>query len=221
MKISGRWNDNVSWKFHVEDKARMRDVIDGDINTLSGNGLEKLAEIKTEPKLLIDSGEGNPLNYIFLVKLREEFVRVSKKYKLSFLHRRIESSVWDKILALYRQDPAYFERIGGCISALIVSILNENLDINGDYIYIFKALFEWWETNDKRERFKHHYAYVFKYFIKSYENDKNFRYISNDLLLWIKLNSSNWQHHEKFEPQNWYGNSRRGVINNLIHGRQS
>ena len=225
MKISGRWNTDESYKFHVEDKNAIRAIIDGDPDC-EGVGLEKLAEIKTDPKILMDHGEGITLNYAFFEKMREEFNRITKKHKLSFLHRRIQDSFWDKLMSVFKQDSAYFERIGGVVECLFgifqqLEDIGVKIEPNGTYEYIFKSTRDWWDENDQRQRYKHHYRYMFNYFIKTYESDDKFRYVVNVMLIWMNANRRNWIYHERFDPSNWYGCGKRGAIDYMVHGRQS
>lgn len=187
----------------------MREIIGGD-------SIDRLAEIEIDKGLVELPPDDQVLNYAFFKMMRDEYNKVKPKYKPSFFEKRFDNKVWDIVQSLYANDSAYFQRIGGCMTVLV-----RNSDVfvklDDDYTDVLEDLKTWWNTEDMRERTRPWIAWVFDELIKRY-SEKTFVYhMVNHLLVWIRLNAKNWQFHEQFDPENWFGR-KSGSMTNALYG---
>lgn len=212
---SGRWNTKEGWNFHILNKDVMRAIIAGD-------PIDRLSEVDIPTDLVKLDSSDTVLNYPFFAAMRDEYEKVKKRakgqYKPSFLEKRFDSKVWDIFMSLYNNDSAYFQRIGGCMSVLCANRDVYNL-VTDDYTDVLEDLKTWWDTEDCRDRTRGWIAWVFDQIIERYKEKGYTYFIINHMLMWIKLNGQNWQCHEQFDPENWFGKSV-GVVTNALYGGQ-
>ena len=189
---------------------------------IAGDPLDRLSEVDIPTDLVKLDGSDTVLNYPFFAKMRVEYDTVKKRakgqYKPSFLEKRFDNKVWDIFMSLYNNDSAYFQRIGGCMSVLCANRDAYNL-VTDDYTDVLDDLKIWWDTNDYRDRTRGWIAWVFDQIIERYKEHGYTYYIVNHMLMWIKLNGQNWQFHEQFDPENWFGKNV-GVVTNALYGGQ-
>jgi len=123
-------------------------------------------------------------------------------------------------IALYRNDSAYFERIGGvgtyvCKNADKFKIIQD--DPWGDYSAYLVGIYKWWKQNDKRKRTKAWIAWMFIHIIKKYQDNQFYRHSINWAFIFIHLNHMRWEDDELFSPDRWFPASR-GKFANALYG---
>jgi len=216
MKIGGLWNDDVSWNFHITAKNKFRQVIAEDPEC-HGSSLKLLREIVFDPRLIYEDSDTLVLNEMFLRKLREDYLAAYMSYEPGLIEKQITENMVNFVLALYRNDTAYFERIGGVISFIAKNHERFN-DINGDYYNELIRIRDWWDANDYRERTRPWIRWVFNLVINKYKRNKFYRKSVNHALYWIHLNAALWKHNPNYHPDYWFGKKKGRQVMELYGG---
>jgi hypothetical protein len=123
------------------------------------------------------------------------------------------------IIAVYRNDSAYFERIGGMVSFLVANVdkLKKVKNVDQEHSAILEGLHRWWKANDKRVRSKPWIDGAFKIAIKKYKTDMFWRRSINMCFIFITNNAKHWKDDETFNPDNWFP-KKRGKFCNAMFG---
>jgi len=217
MKISNRWfeGNGDAWTFHIENKNVWRRLID-----MATPDLESLLALKFKRDWLNDDGEGHPPNFELLSRMKDAYFEWIEEEKIVIpeMESKVIDKVWNFGLGIYRQDSAYFERIGGILSVLIY---NEEAWVGKDKhsrVKLLEKMRKWFKENDKRKRTINWMLWFFDYFIKKYKTDEFYEKSINMLVDWLLAHKAEWVNVPMYDPKNWYPASR-GVINNAVHGR--
>lgn len=135
------------------------------------------------------------------------------------------------VIALYRLDSAYFERIGGILTFILIHHKEWVGKNKADRVKFLKILRNWWNEKDMRERYKDLFRNFFDYVIDCYEK-REFYTKSIDFLMdwhiahgvgkpgeenkdvWLVPNDQNGL--QIFDPANWYPRGK-GQVNYLLH----
>jgi len=219
MKISNRWyeGNGDAWTFHIENKNVWRRLID-----MAKPDLESLIALKFKRDWLNDDGEGHPPNFEFLLKAKDAYFQwiEDEKIVIPDVESKVIDKVWNSGLGIYRQDSAYFERMGGVISVLI---FNEAAWVGKgklDRVKLLEKTRGWFKENDKRKRTINWMLWFFDYFIKKYKTNEFYEKSINFLVDYLIEHKAEWTLVPSYTPTTWYP-AGRGNLNYLVHGRDS
>lgn len=223
MKFTdGKWNTKESFTFHITAKDQLRSVIESDEDRV-----EELVSLPINPALAIcEAGDGGMVKgEDFLVAMFNNWKQMAPKYLEGYDKSKAESvrTITEKgfqmLIAVYRNDSAYFERIGGMIAFLASNSdkLAKIKNVDQEHSIIIEGLHRWWKSNDKRLRSKLWIDRAFKILIKKYKTDTFYRRSINMCLIFIANNADKWQDDETFHPDNWFP-KRRGKFCNAMFG---
>jgi len=221
VKIPNRWFDGATgdgWNFHGKDKTLIRDFF-----ALEGkpSAFKVLKMLTLKKEWLKDDGEGNPENFLLLMKLKDDyFAEVkSRKIRVPMLENMVLEKAWDFLLTLYRQDSAYFERIGGVITYIITNEKLWTKDVEARRAFI-RGIKAWWKVNDMRPRARDIIEYIFDYIIRKYETEPFYTRSIDFVIDWIIAHKAEWVMHQFYSPDWWYPKGK-GQVNWMIHGGSS
>jgi hypothetical protein len=220
MKISNRWfeGNGDAWTFHIENKNIWRRLID-----MSKPDLGMLLDLKFKREWLTDEGEGNPPNMELLLKCKDDYFQWLEDEKIAVpeMENKVLDKAWNFGLSLYRQDSAYFERIGGVISVLCIGPNAEKWvgKTRTERIQRLGKVRTWFKENDKRKRTINWMMWFFDYFIKKYKTDEFYEHSINFLIDWFIAHNGEWAIVPVYNPALWYP-AGRGSLNYLVHGRE-
>ena len=216
MKLSNRWfeGDGSAWQFHIEDKNIWRRLID-----MAKPDISTLIDLKIKPEWMQNDGEGNPPNYDYLVELKDEYFQwiETDNIKVPAAEDKVLAKVANFILTLYRQDSAYFERIGGIVTVLITSRDKWIGKSRIERAQTLESLRKWFKENDHRKRTINWMLWFFDYFIKKYKTDEFYEKSINMLIDYVVENHEQWKIVDVYNPARWYPRGR-GQINAQIFG---
>lgn len=216
MKISNRWfESDDAWDFHIANKNIWRRIIDG-------ASIETLIDLKLKREWLTDEGEGHPPNYLLIEKAVSDYFAFleSEKIKVPEPENRLIDKVAGFVKGIYRQDSAYFERIGGVITVLIVAEPQWVGKTRTERLKVLEKTEKWFVENDKRKRTINWMKFFFDYAIKKYKTNEFYEKSINFFVDWFIANKNEWVIVGVYDPKMWYP-AGRGQINAKIHGNES
>lgn len=215
-RVNNKWEDEQSWKFHIDYKKIMRGIIESDDDA----DLLKLEQIEFSDDLLSPSnpGEGDPPNMAFMRRMWAESFAYAQQIGIPILLRPVFERGGKWVLALYRQDSAYCERIGG-----IIQYVNYNEKAwkkcknKKQRVAFLKDVRDWWNENDTRDRTRGWIMKMFNKLIKWYEKDEFWERLINFIINWCVAHQNEFEPHQMYDPKMWFPRGRGG-INVMIHG---
>ncbi len=243
-RIPNRWYDGSEgdgYVFHIKDKDLIRTVIADPQPISIRQKLALLNDIvirkawmeKTQP------GEVDPDNYGLLVRLKEDYLKwlADNKIKVpTFIGVNFEDKL-DWILTLFRQDSAYFERMGGIITFMLINsepryqcvkegILDSEMQVTRnvwtnnkkDRLEGLQMTRKWWSDWDLRDRTKVMIGTIFDYLIYEYQHVEFFTRSIDFMIDWMLEHKKEWKVVTMYDPRQWYARGK-GQINYLVHGR--
>jgi hypothetical protein len=221
MKIPNRWFDGDEgdgWNFHGKDKTIIRDFFSmGD----KPSAFKVLKMLTLKKEWLKDDGEGSPENFDLLMKMREDYFAEIKagRIKVPVLESTVIGKAWDFPLTLYRQDSAYFERMGGVCTYIISNneLWTDDKDARLKFIIGIKT---WWKVNDMRPRARDLIEYIFDYMIDKYQKKPFYQQSLDFVITWLITHKDEWKFHQFYDPQMWYPRGK-GQVNWMIHAGDS
>lgn len=222
--LDGRWATDIAFKFHILTKDKLRAFIECD-----GKDESLLDELPFDERLAqCEAGDnGFVPNEEFLYAMIQNYSKVVNTYfDVSYDQRRkdIELKRIDKVIkfgiAVYRNDVAYFERIGGIISFIVHNAdkFKKIKNIDQEYSALIENVHTWWKVNDKRKRTKFWIDWVFKYAIRKYKTDMFYRRSINMMLIFAANNADKWKGDEQYDPNNWFPKKRGKFCNAIYNG---
>lgn len=213
-RVSNKWENEVSWNYHITSKNIMREVIESD----DDKDLERLNEINFDENLNCDGGEGDPPNMDYIRKGWAEYYAYAEKKGIPLLTRPWLKRAGDWIVSLYRQDSAYAERIGGIINYVIFNEKAWKKCRNKKQRLEFLTdTRDWWNENDARDRTRGWIMKMWNRVLRWYEKDEFWEQSVNFLINWALDHKSKWQPHQMYDPKVWFP-AGRGSVNNAVHG---
>jgi len=229
MKFSdGKWVEKEAFLFHITTKDKIRGIIEGDVDK-TGGLLDELSELPVNEKWAIcEPGDGG---YVkgedFLMAMLNNWRGMSAKYLTGVYNDKAKDEKAIKnvenaalmAIAVYRNDSAYFERLGGMVSFLVSNVdkLRKVKTVDQEHSAILEGLYRWWKVNDKRLRSKVWIDGAFRIAIKRYKTDMFVRRTINMCLIFIANNADHWKDDETFNPNNWFP-KKRGKFCNAMFG---
>jgi hypothetical protein len=146
----------------------------------------------------------------------EKFRKSHKHYekKLSMKERIALNQCGKFMLSLYKQDSAYYERIGGHVC---IFIANEEL-WKKDHVKALNFYYDWWLQNDIRGYSKKWINSAWVTLIELYQ-EKEFVRMSVDWIMeYLHAHKDEWKMDPEFHPDRWYPKGK-GQITYLVSGR--
>ena len=215
MQISNRPHNPDGWKFHNEQKNICRKALEKEKLTLSD-----LAALSIDTKFWKpEKGDPDKPNYQFLIKMEGDYQRYRKtikhfEKKLTIKERIALAQAGKFLLSLYKQDSAYYERIGGHITLFISNEDNWKKDKLTSLI----SYYNWWNQNDIRGYSKKWINNAWVTLIELYQT-KDFVRLSVDWLMeYLFTHKKDWVTDQEFHPDRWYPKGK-GQITYLVSGR--
>ncbi len=219
MKLSNKYydgKDGDSYNFHIKDKDLIRQVL-VDPKPMT---IRLLHQLVLKKSWIEDQGEGSPEGFDYLKAMfpaYEGWLK-EKHIKIPTVERLIYKKAWCFVLALFRQDSAYYERIGG-----MVTFIGYHSDKWGttkaEHLVFLKLMKEWWNIKDRRDRTKWMIAAIFDYLIKKYERTLFYAQSIDFCIEYLIKHKDEWKINGVYDPANWYPVGK-GQINYLVHGRK-
>jgi len=223
---NGLWNTAESFLFHITVKNQLREIIEGDPDHV-GSLIDKLSDLPVNERLAMsepgDGGHVKGEDFLFAMLnnykdnldkyLEEKDPEKREKVKKGAIN------VGNMGMAVYRNDSAYFERLGGMVTFLVNNVdkLKKIKNVDQEHSAILEGLYRWWKVNDKRLRSKLWIEGAFLIAIKKYKTDLFYRRSMNMCLIFIANNAQHWKDDEAFNPNNWFP-KRRGKFCNAMFG---
>jgi hypothetical protein len=134
--------------------------------------------------------------------------------KLSIKERIAINQAVKFLLALYKQDSAYYERIGGHVTLFISNEENWKKDKIASLI----SYYNWWNINDVRGYSKKWINSAWVTLIELYQT-KEFVKLSVDWIMeYLFAHKEEWVTDGEFDPKRWYPRGK-GQITYLVSGR--
>lgn len=228
MKISGTWAPQVingvmnylPHIFHIQDKNVLREMIDKDPSA-TGSTLLFFLRLKFDRRLArtTEKDEQPVPNEEFFIRFLDEYDKVYKSFKPGMVEKQIKNIATDFFIALDRVDLAYYERIGGIVTYLIVNHKDKFADVNANHINALIDVYEWWQEVDYRKRTRNWIDWGFRLAINKYKTNVFWFKSINYFLLWINKNGHMWMIDDRYNPDKWFGYGR-GLECNLLHGEE-
>ena len=212
MRIGSTWETPMGFEFHIEAKNRIREMMAQDPDAC-GSALTVLKLITFNKKLTIKEKNDEPVpNEEFIAHLIQDYKKVYKKFKPGIIEKTLISTVGalEYGEAINRNDIAYTERIGGCVTRMTGRATHKEIgaDPNGDYLDELKKMHIWWNTNDKRERTRPWIDWVFRFLINKYQTDNFYKQSINFFFHWVYKHREEWEVIHLYNPEYWFGNGR-------------
>jgi hypothetical protein len=215
VQISNRPHNPDGWEFHIQQKQICREALSKEKLTLSD-----LAAISIDAKFWkVDKGDPDKPNYQFLLKMNSEYEKFRKAHKhyekkLSMKERIALNQCGKMLLALYKQDSAYYERIGGHVC---VFLSNEE-QWRKDKLTTLISFYNWWNTNDIRGYSKKWINNAWVTLIELYQEKEFIRMSVDWLMEYLYAHREEWVMDPEFHPDKWYPKGK-GQITYLVSGR--
>lgn len=227
MKFTdGCWNTAESFLFHITTKDQIRQILDDDPDK-TGALLDKLADLPVDEKwATCEPGDGGFVKgEDFLMGMFKNFKDTADVYlKDTDVDKRDNRKAGvikagNMAIAVYRNDSAYFERIGGMMSFLVANVdkLKKIKNVDQEHSAILEGLHRWWKVNDKRLRSKLWIDGAFRIALKKYKTDLFYRRVINMCFIFIANNAEHWKDDDTFNPDNWFP-KKRGKFCNAMFG---
>lgn len=208
-RVNNKWINREAWTFHITNKNLLKQII----SSGKDKDLEQLTGLQIDDKWLINEGEGDPPNMDWIRRMDEAW---RKEFEG-------EIPIWlsfgeKKVIALFRQDSAYSERIGGIINWII---FNEkywrSCQTKKDRVKFIEDIRDWWNEADRRERSREWILTMWNRLIKWYQKKPFWEKTINFLIEYTLEHKDEWQPNQIYDPKTWFPRGR-GQMNDLVHG---
>jgi len=214
MKLSNRWfTGGDEWAFHIEDKNIWRRLID-----MKTPDLLTLLNLKLKREWTTNDGEGNPPNFEFMEKMFDAYLVALEESGIEVPD--IENKILEKVIGftktLFRQDSAYYERIGGTFTVLISNPDKWVGKTQAERVKTLESVRKWFKENDKRARTINWMLWFFNYGILKYKSNKFYRWTLDWFVAYGIEHAEEWQIVAVYNPKNWYPHGR-GQLNDRVH----
>jgi len=216
MKINNKWIDETAWTFHIDDKNLIRDAIADD----SCKKLKILSGLVVKPEWMKCDGEVEPPNVQFMRDLRAAYLEWVKTQEVPAFESAFLEKAIDFIVTLFKQDSAYFERIGGIVTFFIYNRFRWVDKSKEERLQLLKEAKMWWSMEDERERTKTWINNIWNCVIRGYENREFWTKSIDFTIDYFIENNGKWVIVEMYDPKKWFPRGR-GQVNNLIHGGEA
>jgi hypothetical protein len=215
MSIGWKWNTPDGWMFHKKDKLEFWRVL-GE-KRFSLEMAAKLLEVK-ESWIERKEGDVCPPNFFLLKSIIDRYLESCADFKPPLLYRLAVHKIGIMVLALYLEDTAYMERLGGMLQHILDRTEQWDQAGPGCRAAQLEELRDWWHTEEWRQRYKEQITFLFNWIIEHYQKDPFIQKSIDFGIDCLLLNKENWQQADRiFNPKNWYPRGK-GQVNYLCHG---
>ena len=213
-RVNNKWENEEAWNFHITNKNLMREVI----TSTNEEDLKKIADITWNEKWLVNDGEGDPPNMDFIRRLWSAYWEYAQKKGIPIFERIWLERGGKKVVALYRQDSAYAERIGGVIQWLVYNKKTWKKCRNKKQrVEFLRDCMDWWNENDTRDRTRGWIQAMWDKGLAWYDKKEFWEHSANFMINWVMDHEKEWQPNQMYDPKVWFPRGR-GQINNFVHG---
>lgn len=217
-KINNKWVDPDAWAFHITSKNLIREAINSGVEEERPcKKLEILKGLIWKDEWIKNEGEPEPPNTELMRKLWEEYFEWAKKEGIPIWEKAFLEKAGKFVVALFKQDSAYFERIGGVITFMYYNKYNWVNRSKDERLALLRVCREWWHTEDQRERTKGWILNLFNCVINGYEKREFWTKSIDFIIDWLYAHQEEWVNHEVYDPKKWFVRGR-GQINIKLHG---
>jgi len=219
MKLSNKYydgKDGDSYNFHIKDKDLIRQVL-VDPKPMT---IRLLHQLVLKKSWIENEGEGSPEGFDYLKTMYSEYEKwlKEKHLKIPTVERLVYKKAWCFVLALFRQDSAYYERIGGMVT--FIQYQKEKWGTTKeDHLKFLVMMKFWWNENDLRDRTRWMIAAIFDYLIAKYQKTLFYTQSIDWCINYLIDHKEEWKLVPNYDPSNWYPKGK-GQINWLVHGRE-
>jgi hypothetical protein len=215
MRVNNKWTtDENAYIFHVQNKNLMREAI-----AEKGN-CKKLAILKD---LVIElkwvnneNNEGDPANMELIRQLWASYYAWAKKEGIPLFELPFLEKAGMKVVALYRQDSAYFERMGGIMFYFIYNMQRWKGKGKSARLQVLKDARDWWYEEDKRERTRNWIDNIWGCMISGYQKRPFWEKSINFIIDWIIDHKDQLVYDPNYDPRKWFGREK-GKLNMGVH----
>jgi hypothetical protein len=219
-RIGNKFDTPQGWSFHNLSKGVLKRFLDSqtkDINILSDLKVEQdWLEMPPPEKGVIKE----PYNVELIKNGVDEYRKQIKmgKIEVPVMYRPFYNMVIDEVLALYIQDSAYYERLGGMAMFIIQNQARWKGKDKATRDKLLVDLYNWWRQNDIRDYSKGWIDSSFVYMVRGYRNEKFFEDSITFFIDYIIRHHKQFRISPLFAPTMWFPRGR-GQISWLISGR--
>jgi len=219
MRVNNKWTvDKEAYAFHITNKNLMREVV-----SEKGN-CKKLALLKDLTINLAwlnnENNEGDPPNMDAFRALWAEYYEWAKKTGIPLFERPWLEKSGHKLLALLRQDSAYFERIGGVMFYFIYNAQRWKGRGKSARLVVLKDAREWWSEEDKRGRTHDWIDNAWVCVINGYQKREFWTKSIDFIIDWIIEHKDSFVYADNYDPKKWFGRDK-GALNMRVHAGES
>lgn len=215
-KIDNKWINDDSWQFHIANKTAIR-LFSEDRKCSKLQLLSDLV-IREDWKHFEKPEEEAPntdmiRNCVDAVMAEIESGKIKvPKSMVPFIKK-----LMDTVSALYLQDSAYLERMGGVMTVLLANSDKWYGKSKEERKHAFEATRGWWNAQDTRERTRAMIDNLWACFMVYYTKKKWFADTVDFCMDYFAERKEEWKVIPMFNPEEWYPR-KRGAIQNAVMG---
>jgi len=215
MKVNNKWTvDEEAYNLHVTSKNLMREAV-----SEKGN-CKKLALLKDLTVNLAwinnENNEGDPPNMDLMRVLWKDYWEYAQKTGIPLFERPFLEKGGLQLLALFRQDSAYFERIGGVMFYFIYNAQRWKGRGKSARLQVLKDARDWWNEEDKRDRTRDWIGNLWDCVISGYQKREFWTKSIDFIIDWIIEHKDQLQYDPAYDPRKWFGRDK-GSLNMKVH----
>jgi len=215
-KIDNKWTNDDSWQFHIANKTLIRKFSED----RKCSKLQMIADlvIKDDWKHF-DKPEEEAPNTAMIRDCIDAIMAAieSGKIKVPKTQRIFVKKIMDVASALYLQDSAYLERMGGVWTLLLANSDKWYGKPRGDRQHAIEQARTWWNANDTRERTRVMIDNIWACFLLYYTKKPWFADVVDFGMDYFAERKADWKVLGIFNPEEWYP-KKRGAIQNMVMG---
>lgn len=218
MRVNNKWTvDEQAYQFHIANKNLMREAMnDGDC--------KKLAILKdlviNDSWIANENNEGDPVNMDLFRSAWNDYFDWAQKEGIPIFERPFLEKIGKKVLALIRQDSAYYERIGGVMFYFIYNAQRWKGRGKSARLQVLKDARDWWNEVDKRDRTRPLITNIWNCIIKGYQHRPFWEKSINFIIDWLIDHKDSFSYELQYDPKKWFGREK-GMLNMKIHAGEA
>ena len=215
MKVNNKWTtDENAYIFHIQNKNLMREAV-----SEKGN-CKKLSLLKDLTINLAwinnENNEGDPPNMELFRQLWADYSEHAKKIGIPLWERAFLEKTGLNLVALIRQDSAYYERIGGIMVYFIYNSSRWKGHGKSARLAVIKDAHTWWNEEDKRERTRQWIDNIWCCVESGYQKREFWTKSIDFVIDWIIDHKDQIQIVDAYDPRKWFGREK-GKLNMSVH----
>ena len=167
-----------------------------------------------------ENNEGDPPNMDFMRQLWKEYFEYAQKIGIPLFERPFLEKVGKYLISLFRQDSAYFERMGGVAFFFIYNAHSWKGRGKAQRLKLIKEAHAWWNEEDKRERTRPWIDNVFTCLENGYQKREFWEKSVNFIIDWLIEHKDALQFDPSYDPKKWFGRDK-GALNVKVHAGEA